>query len=1201
MISENQVKNFLDGIGPYSALKYVRAVEADNGNNKAVITIREPEKDDVITKEIKFTPFIFVKEIDFDKFFTYETVLIDPKTIIDGSFIYNEEVYSIVEGQMEGLQANFIKEEATSRFYIFNINIPDKKTRKILFLEKMKYYNISKRKLQIDPNVKRLVEGFKYLYEINTLEYPKSIDNPLFKFRKNGNERKIRGTYSDLLQFFNEGGMDIYDRKGMFLKHDDFLKAFKNSSKREQIKLYYGLYDTIKSIDKTINIKDFKFNNLFKIKIDELKVLNTLKEKFKLEINGYYDSYNSPVSVELSNKSFDEYVTSNAIQNQDLEHKFLKLGSKHQLFVTAENTTKWENYVNVSTLFEGIVDLTNNWELAERAISKFVEYFVTFEQMTHTQIVLEQDSFSKLFGDNLPKFIEYFSTKYTEKLNKLDGGKSLTKTKIPVYIDIIGIDKFLDEVGEDAFNVSINEQTLEEINFSFHKSYKGLKFVDIISHWNKDIFESKSPYFLPMNIVSQVMIQTGIRLFKGIEFKDLKILVADIETRKRADFAHDDRAALFPERGEIFQLGVACTKHNYAEVLYAENPKEEKELIERFYVIIHELNPDMILGYNSEKFDFPFLEKRLEMLGGTLPNSKGEPCVYEYIRTLVSGGVTGYNYKFYNKRPSSLKVGGATESYTQTNIAGMSVLDGIHCVQKLKAIDKRPSAGLKQNVIRENIVKPNRVYIDGNKIGEIGQDKRTYFLDDTNGNYFVNEKLFSVQEKLFSKENISRTEDGDKYYGGSNNLYILTNNGIDDKIENCINVIYYNGGDINLFRNSVYSVIEQYDKLILPSKRFGIEYKNTEKWNDIISFLTNLKSDFQNLKVVYFYKDFDKYEAVTGKQIVERYLLDDLWETLELFRKTGQSSFMLCDWIQIGVQRIYTMGYASMWKILLTNWFYHKKLGIPDYEPYRKINGGLIGMFSAGFHKDVVKNDASSLYPAAKLAYMNAPDWDLDGISDALLKFMLNTRLHYKDLKNRYYNLGDKEKSDLYDILQGPLKIFINSYYGFLGAFDVSPFSSMLTAHGITANSRSFARHMIRYFSTKGFVPIYVHTDGVNFRYPDNVDNYTYIGQGKNWLVKKDEAYTGLKAYVAEYNDLFMEDKMGVDIDGIDISCINIAKSNVVHYKKSRKAKGLNELYIGGDLDIVGGLTKEDTSNYIKIFINKSIHKLMGAKRDRKS
>jgi DNA polymerase elongation subunit (family B) len=586
------------------------------------------------------------------------------------------------------------------------------------------------------------------------------------------------------------------------------------------------------------------------------------------------------------------------------------------------------------------------------------------------------------------------------------------------------------------------------------------------------------------------------------------------------------------------------------------------------------------LGYNSENFDWPYLEKRYSIL--TEKESIDE--AYDDIRDILFEEELGvFKWNVYNKRNSTLKVGGAVEKYNQTNMYGKTILDGWHNIKKLQAIDKRDSLSLKWNVKHEKINKKNRVYVPGDSIGAIGKDEREYFFCDENGDWFVNEIPIETQDYYYKNNRVKRDENGVKYYGNKSKLYINTTNGPDNEVRGCSNVVTLNE-DVTLFENSLYNAMKGYNSLVIPKKRFGIEYKGTEKYGEIVSLLKRIGQNFKNLNKVYSHLDFSKYEKVSGKYIIERYLLDDLWETVKLFEKTGQSSYMLGSWVMIGAQRVYTMGYASMWKIIITCWFYHKGLGVPDFEGYRKINGGLIGMFKAGYSKNVVKYDASSLYPSVKLAYLPAPAWDIMGITDGLLNHFLSTRLKYKALKGKFYKEGDFEKSKLYGILEQPLKIFINSYYGFLGAWTVSPFSDTLTAHGITAISRQVARHMIMWFEKRGFKAIYSHTDGINFIFPDNVDTYEYIGKGINWLVKKDKVYKGLEAYVSQYNDDFMEDKMGIDIDGIDYACINIAKSNVVHLKITKS---------GHEIDIVGGLIKKDTKKYIRKFLDHRLKPLL--------
>ena len=86
------------------------------------------------------------------------------------------------------------------------------------------------------------------------------------------------------------------------------------------------------------------------------------------------------------------------------------------------------------------------------------------------------------------------------------------------------------------------------------------------------------------------------------------------------------------------------------------------------------------------------------------------------------------------------------------------------------------------------------------------------------------------------------------------------------------------------------------------------------------------------------------------------------------------------------------------------------------------------------------------------------------------------------------------------------------------------------------------------------------NTDGFNFALPDTF-RYTkenpYIGKGANREVKAGVEYSGFKADVAEFNDLFMRDfqyhpdavqKMGLGIDEVVSSTINFSRKNYADY-----------------------------------------------------
>jgi len=80
------------------------------------------------------------------------------------------------------------------------------------------------------------------------------------------------------------------------------------------------------------------------------------------------------------------------------------------------------------------------------------------------------------------------------------------------------------------------------------------------------------------------------------------------------------------------------------------------------------------------------------------------------------------------------------------------------------------------------------------------------------------------------------------------------------------------------------------------------------------------------------------------------------------------------------------------------------------------------------------------------------------------------------------------------------------------------------------------------------------NTDGVNFETPEDIEDHVYIGKGLNELVEEGKEYRGIKADTAEFNDIFMRNEMGLDIDYVAKSCINVSRKNYI-IKMEKKGK----------------------------------------------
>ena len=288
-----------------------------------------------------------------------------------------------------------------------------------------------------------------------------------------------------------------------------------------------------------------------------------------------------------------------------------------------------------------------------------------------------------------------------------------------------------------------------------------------------------------------------------------------------------------------------------------------------------------------------------------------------------------------------------------------------------------------------------------------------------------------------------------------------------------------------------------------------------------------------------------KFEIWPGRKIVEQYLDDDLYETMIVDDSFSQSTFLLSKLVPTTYERIATMGTATLWKIIMLAWSYENNLAIPTKDEKRPFTGGLSRLLNVGYAKNIVKFDYSSLYPSIQLVYDVFPDCDVMSVQKSMLKYFRNIRIKYKHLAGELKD-SDPVASEMYDRKQLPIKIFINAYFGSLSAPHVFPWGEMDSGETITCIGRQCLRMMIMFFMKKGYKPLVMDTDGVNFEAPESAKETRYIGKGLNELVKEGKEYVGIEADTAEFNDIFMRNEMGLDIDYTAPACINVSRKNYI-------------------------------------------------------
>lgn len=571
-----------------------------------------------------------------------------------------------------------------------------------------------------------------------------------------------------------------------------------------------------------------------------------------------------------------------------------------------------------------------------------------------------------------------------------------------------------------------------------------------VDPWGEKYKES----FVVLTPVEQYLIQKKKRLFKGIdEYSGVYRMGFDIET-----------TGLNPEVDKIILIGVKDNR-GFKRTISAFGPNGEKNCIKEFFEIIRELKPTIIGGYNSAFFDFPFIVKRAQILGLDID---------ELTQIFTHKGIT--------MKESVLKLANEIEPYNQYIIWGFNIIDIAHAVRRAQAINSEiKSWGLKYITKFLEKEKPNRVYVDGNKISKIYLENELYYMNPKTGGY----------RKIGEPGT-----DGllDRYPG--------------------------------------------------------------------------------------------KYEIWSGKQIVEQYLDDDLYETMIVDESFSQSTFLLSKLVPTTYERIATMGTATLWKIIMLAWSYENNLAVPKRSSKRPFTGGLSRLLSVGYAQDIVKFDYSSLYPSLQLVYDIFPACDVMGVQRSLLKYFRDTRIHYKNLTGEYKD-SDPALSEAYDRKQLPLKIFINAYFGSLSAPHVFPWGDMDKGEEITCLGRQALRMMIMFFIKRNYKPLVMDTDGVNFSAPKDRADYKYVGKGLNGLVVEGKEYVGVEADVAEFNDIFMRNEMGLDIDYKAPACVNISRKN---YIIKMVKKGKEKIKLTGNT-----IKSKKLSQYVVDFLDEGfIHLLNG-------
>ena len=289
----------------------------------------------------------------------------------------------------------------------------------------------------------------------------------------------------------------------------------------------------------------------------------------------------------------------------------------------------------------------------------------------------------------------------------------------------------------------------------------------------------------------------------------------------------------------------------------------------------------------------------------------------------------------------------------------------------------------------------------------------------------------------------------------------------------------------------------------------------------------------------------DGYELVSGRYIVERYLLDDLWETDKVEDKLNESNFLVGKMLPTTFTRACTMGTAGIWKLIMLAWCYENDLAVPSNAPSRRFTGGLSRLLKTGYVDRVVKLDYNSLYPSIILTWNVSTDIDIMDVMLSFLNYILTQREKYKGLKGEAgakadeiskrleedTSLTDEERKKLEeekrywkaeksgnDKKQLPLKILANSFFGSYGCPQIFPYGDSYAAEMTTCLGRMSLRLMISHFKNIGYEPIvgdsFTSDTPLLIKYDNNLIDIKPI----SWLIDEENVKTDLFGREYDYS-----------------------------------------------------------------------------------
>ena len=202
--------------------------------------------------------------------------------------------------------------------------------------------------------------------------------------------------------------------------------------------------------------------------------------------------------------------------------------------------------------------------------------------------------------------LEKFNLNNIEKIRKRDNGeyKDLLKLTLEHSREIVKLEKEIQKLE--------SVESVREYDITFPRRYlidKGLFPMDNVAVQGKILNSSNETCIIELQKEPQ-HIESDLPEFNILSFK-----IEASNPQGVPQVKEDPIIMISFSSNQGFQR-VFSTKESSSD--FVETVENEIELLKKFVETIKSQNPDIITGYNSDKFDFPYIKDRADLLGVSL-------------------------------------------------------------------------------------------------------------------------------------------------------------------------------------------------------------------------------------------------------------------------------------------------------------------------------------------------------------------------------------------------------------------------------------------------------------------------------------------------------------------------------------------------------------------------------------------------------